>query len=245
MKNSWFCDDFDYRANSDDNPELMDNIGFLSRLNPLTRDLMESADWFIILGDAVDQGLYFELCKQHYDPETNSYDIPPKQLEEMATLHNVPIKTIRRRNPEFQSQMDIEDMDAEDQECLETDSEDALDHADSIIPSAPKAKFDLIEIMPRKPMHSWYSADWFPHAVDKRLSGYSRNLKAAVTRGMSAKALFSAIEEARARKVITDSQVKRLWELFDQSQFLSNPEAYKKRVAARKARKLAAQAAKK
>lgn len=199
----WFADDFDYRCDSDDSPELMNNVGFLSTLNPLVRDLMESADFFVVLGDHVDPN----VVEDYRDPESGLFELPPDVVHELATLHNVPLKIIRRRHPEFQQHLLHEDKDPEDIERDE-ESEDALDHADPMDPAPPKAAFDLVE-----DVRNDYSADWFPYPRDKSLKGYSRNLAKAIERGVHARALYGAIAEAKKRGVITGSQVGRLWEL--------------------------------
>lgn len=209
---SWFTDDFDYRADSDDSPELMNNIAFLSTLNPLVRDLVESADFFVVLGDYRDP----DVIEGFTDSETGLLTAPPHMVEELATLHNVPIKVIRRRNPEFQQHLLAEDRDEEEIE-RDAESEDALDHADSIDPAPPKATFDLVE-----DLRNDYSADWFPYPRDKSLKGYSRNLSKAIERGISAKALYAGIAEAKKRGAITGSQVARLWELYKLQKHLTS-----------------------
>ncbi len=227
---NWFVDDFDYRCNSDDSSELMNNVGFISSLPPLVRDLMESADFFVILGDYVDPNII-----EDYRGPDGMFDQPFEVVQELATLHNWPIKTIRRRFPEFQQHLLHEDRDPEDIECDEIErdeeSEDALDHADSIDFAPPKAVFDLVE-----DLRNDYSADWFPYPIDKSLKGYASNLLKAVKRGIGAKALYNAVAEAKKRGAISSRQAARLWELHSLMAFQQDPEQYRLRIERRKAR---------
>jgi hypothetical protein len=248
---NWFADDFDYRCTSDDNPELMNNIAFLSTLAPLTRELVESADFFVVLGDYIDQ----DIVRDHEDPETGLLDMPPDDVLRLATLHNVPLKVIRRRNPEFQQHVLHEEIDGWEPETEEYDEkfglesiepsvDDALAHACSLDESRarpadetpPKARFDLIE-----DLRTGYSADWFPCLADKRLRGYAKNLSRAIENGLTARALHSAISEARGRGVMSRRQVSRLWELFDMRAHQRDPRAYQESIERRIVRRRASQ----
>ena len=204
-----FSDSFNNRCSRDDNPELMLQGKLNSELNPLTRDLVESTDFVVHLNDIVDEDLYFEFIDQRFGELT----VAKETAIEKSTLCNQITKTIRRRNPEFQQHMDVDNMDSEEVERLQ-DSEDALDYSDSIGFTAPKAKYDLIETKD-------FSAIHFPELADKRLKGYSRNLRAAINRGINKRGLQLAIMEARKRGVLTNSQKNRLWELFKINQFTS------------------------
>jgi len=201
----WFCDDFDYRCQHDSNPELMKNISFVSDLPPLTRQLVESADCFVLIGDMVDPNLKAE----HWDPQTDSYDLPKEELREACLLRNVPIREIRRRNGENQEHLLQEDKDPED----EIDPEDALAHVDESLRdmSTPPPRWDLIY-----DNNSGYSSDIYPQRQDKRLRGYARNLEQAITTGniRNSRVLWRAMQEARGRGVMTWGNVRRLWELY-------------------------------
>jgi hypothetical protein len=218
-----FIDSYDYRCDSDDSPELMNNTGFLSTLTPTIRDLMESSDFYVVLGDYVDPAIMADHRSQD-----GTYDRPIDEVEKVATLHNIPLKTIRRRNPEFQQHLLHEDMDEEEIERRE-ESEDALDHADSFESPPPKATFDIVE-----DLRKGYSANWFPYPRDKRIQGYSRNLMKAVENGMHAKALYNAVTEAKKRNVITKTQIRQLWDTHNLMSFQRNPEQYMQRIQRRK-----------
>lgn len=237
-----FIDSFDYRCNSDDNPELFTNVAFLDSLPPLIRDLMESTDFFLMLGDLVDQ----DIVQDYVDPETGLFTQPPDEVNKLATVHNQPLKTIRRRFPEFQQHLLHEKIDGwepepeeyDDEYVLGTmapDEEDALAHAEPLDNSPPKTKYDLVE-----DIHREFSADWFPYPADKRLKGYSCNLAKAIERGIKPKTLFTAIAEAKKRGAISNGQIVRLWKLFDLASFCSNPIKYNQTIQKRIARKRAA-----
>ena len=236
-----FVDSFDYRCDSEDNPELFTNVAFLDSLSPLVRDLMESTDFFVILGDLVDPS----IVDDYRDPKTGFFTQPPDEVEELATMHNQPLKTIRRRNPEFQQHLLNEEIDGWESEPEEHDDEyvldqlapneeDALAHAEPLNNLPPKTKYDLIEDVRRE-----FSADWFPYPADKRLKGYSLNLAKAIERGIEAKTLFVAIAEAKKRNAIENNQIARLWKLFDLASFQSDPVKYNKTIQQRNARKRA------
>jgi len=203
-----FAGAFDYRAATDDCPELFGNLTSLANLGPLTRDLVQSADFFVQLGDLVDKA----IVNDFRDPETGEFLMPPDEVYALATMHDVPVKVVRRRNPEFQPHLLSEDMDEDAREA----SEDALDHAESLDMMPPKETFDLVVDEKAE-----YSADFFPYPRDKRLRGYSKNLEKAIERGMNKRSLFLGIQEARKRKVITGSQTRRLWELWKINAFIA------------------------
>ena len=249
----WLESDWEHRANDDQSPELMLDTQFVDELPALVRDLVESADFYVVIGNYVDDNLR-EAFKKDFTDEKGFLTVHPDELNDHATLSNVLLKVIRRRNPEFQSHYDRDDMDVEEftEENLNIPSmnvdsedalayvdgeygeeyEDAMDHADLMDPSAPKAIFDLVE-----DCRADYSADWFPYPRAKNLSGYSRNLAAAINNGISRRNLYMGICEAQKRGVLPRSQVARLWELQDLHAFRSNPESYQLQIKGRKANK--------
>jgi hypothetical protein len=180
----WFADEFDHRANSDDSPELMSNVGFSDTLSPLTRMLVESNDWFVQISD---DGRVKKAVRRR-DPE------------------NVPFI-----DPEDMDEEEKEARKADEEDALNhADSLEPMppkDKWDLVFWLEARTK-DKEVIMVEA------SAPWFPHLRDKRLRGYACNLEKAIKHGIKASVLCKAVGDALRKGLITKSSAKRLWELW-------------------------------
>ena len=160
----WFADDFDYRANSDDCPELMANLEFVDALPPLTRMLVESNEFFVQMED----NKVSRLVRQRHgenvpwlDPD--EMDPEEKQLrEDMAedAMNHVP---------------------ADAEESAPTSKWDLVFWTEM-----RRKATEWVKVEKSSPV--------FPHLRDKRLKGYACNLEKAIQNGIDGRALYLAIQ---------------------------------------------------
>ena len=205
----WFADDFDYRANSDDCPELMSNVGYADTLPPLTRMLVESNEFFVQIED----NKVKRVVRQRHgesvpwlDPDDMDED--EKQLREEAAedaMNYVPRD---------------EDAKSEDKEAM-----------------VPSGKWDLVfwtemrsrpvkwnengKVVKKEWVKVEASSPVFPQLRDKRLRGYACNLEKAIGNGIGGRRLYKAIQDALGRGDISKSQAARLFEIYKIAKFLN------------------------
>lgn len=200
-KMRWLASDFDgidRRFDAGGAPELFESAGASDRLGPLTRDLVESGDWFVELSE---DGRVKRAIRRR-DAESIPW-LDPEEMDEEEK---------QARACEEEDAMNYR----EEQEATVPPAKWDLVFWTEIR-STPEGEWIEVE----------KSSAVFPRLRDKRLRGYARNLERAIARGMIGRALYRALNEGPGAEIPIASKA-RLWELHKISRFLREREKGKK-----------------